>query len=105
MLLGTVNMLSPSRLNVGSPTPNDIDFDIFWTDPYSIIQGTLSGQILMVFVLTAILVSGTMLHLGIMFYEKFGEDPQKRSLLNQVSHKLVSFSYHDYRHSNELVSF
>ena len=74
---------------LGSPNSTTTIIDIYWTDPYSVIQETLWCQILMAVVLLLLLVTGTFLHLGIMFYEKFAEDPQKRSLLNQVLHFLL----------------
>ena len=62
----------------------NITIELHWIDPYSSIQETLLYQIGIAGVIFIILAIGIPLNLGIMVFEKFGDDPQKRSVLNQV---------------------
>jgi hypothetical protein len=55
-----------------------------WTDPYTELQDypKLKAAILTIGIL--ILSIGNLMLYGIVLFERFGGDPQKRSILNQV---------------------
>ena len=62
-----------------------MELEIYWVDPYLTVHQTVWLQILVSIVLVLVLVIGIAMNLGIMVYERFGEDPQKRSIQNQAS--------------------
>ncbi len=54
-----------------------------WTDPYDSLN---DGVKIAIGILVGImLIFGPIMILGMLSFEKYGEDPQKRGLLNQVS--------------------
>jgi hypothetical protein len=53
-------------------------------DPFEAVNGNVIAQIFVVIIGVTIFVLGHIFHIGIIAYEHFGEDPMKRSLLNQV---------------------
>jgi hypothetical protein len=55
-----------------------------FVDPFEAVNKNIIGQIFVVIVGVTIFVFGNIFHIGIIAYEHFGEDPMKRSLLNQV---------------------
>ncbi len=56
---------------------------IAWTDPYNAL-GIWAKVFLGIYVTLCVTV-GTVLHLGMISYERYGQDPQKRSLNSQVN--------------------
>ncbi len=54
-----------------------------WIDPYNLENRKWPKYIIVTFGLTLLLI-GTILQFGIAFFEKYGGDPQKRSVINQV---------------------
>ena len=57
---------------------------LFWTDPYSFLDGLIVAKVFINVLYTTNLLTGTVFYLGIIYHEKYGEDPQKRGVLNQV---------------------
>ncbi len=63
---------------------NITQIDLSWTDPYSILEENPWLKACVGTLLVGALVVGTPLLLGITLFERFGGDPQKRGVLNQV---------------------
>ncbi len=57
---------------------------IHWRDPGRVLDGSPGYKIGFGIVICLQMIAGTMLHLGLIAFEHFGGDPQKRGLLNQV---------------------
>ncbi len=65
-------------LNISQP-------DLDWNDKYDFLRGKPGPKILLAVMVTLSYLIGTFLTLAQIFYEKYGEDPQKSSLVNQVT--------------------
>ncbi len=65
-------------------TLNLTELIVLWTDPYSVLDGQVWIKVLIVVSQSLVLICGTGLYLGLLCHERFGEDPKKRGLLNQV---------------------
>ncbi len=63
---------------------NLTDIDLSWECPYKTLSGNLPAQISIVLAQFGCLIIGTILTIGIISFERYGEDPQKRHILNQV---------------------
>ncbi len=61
------------------------EFEDTFVDPYSLLENQLFVRIGIGVYFSLILTIGTFLHIGIISYEKFGGDPQKRGIQNQVN--------------------
>ncbi len=61
--------------------------DLGWKDPFAALNGFTITKIFIGLLIVGLLVSGTLLYIGITSFEKYGGDPQKRGLFNQVSLK------------------
>jgi hypothetical protein len=59
-------------------------------DPFEAVNGNVIAQIFVVIIGVTIFVVGNIFHIGIFAFEHFGEDPMKRSLLNQVRNIIKS---------------
>ena len=55
-----------------------------WTDHYLQLKGYLTAKILLGLLILFILAGTTVLYGGMVLFEKFGGDSQKRGLLNQI---------------------
>ncbi len=55
-----------------------------WEDRYSYFNNNIFPKIIWVSILTINYLIGSVFMLAIVVHERFGEDPQKRSLVNQV---------------------
>ncbi len=66
--------------------------DLTWSDPFNIFDDYLWIKIIQISVPIMSLVLGNALLLGMISYEKYGEDPQKRGLLNQIFSQLFSLT-------------
>ncbi len=71
-----------------SKAPEFTSINLFWSDPYSVLDGQILAKVIISLLYSANLLFGTILLLGIIYYEKYGEDPQKRSSLNQVNSRV-----------------
>ncbi len=60
------------------------NIDLDWTDPYDQLDGHIAVTVSIVSYQAVCLLLWTIMGLGIVSYERFGEDPQKRGLSNQV---------------------
>ncbi len=58
--------------------------DPSWSDPYRTMDGSPWIKVGVTLAVIVILTSGSMLSLGVALYEKWGGDPHKRGLSNQV---------------------
>ncbi len=63
---------------------NVTDIDLDWTDPYSQLHGKLGGKSAIITYQTVCLLTFTVLGIGMVLFERFGEDSRKRGLGNQV---------------------
>ncbi len=55
-----------------------------FVDPYTLLDGQIVFKAFVGIYYLLSLATGTLLQVGIISYEKFGGDPQKRGLRNQV---------------------
>ncbi len=66
-------------LNVSHP-------DFYWRDKVEFLQNSnIALKMFVTLITTLCYVIGTLVTTAVIFNEKFGEDPQKRSLVNQVT--------------------
>ena len=65
--------------------------DLDWTDPYDQLDGQAGIKLFIVAYQTTCLLLFTVLGLGIVSYERSGQDPQKRGLNNQVSRYFFTY--------------
>ncbi len=71
---------------------NVTDLVLTWSDPFEVFNDYLWIKIIQVAVPTLVLIIGTVLLLGMISYEKYGEDPQKRGLFNQLLSQLFTIT-------------
>ncbi len=76
-------------VTVGRKRLGRMDFDSLdqlarWKDPYDVLDGKVGAKVGIVLFQLIILCFGTMVDLSVIMFERYGEDPQKRGILNQV---------------------
>ncbi len=76
-----------------SKAPEFTTINLFWSDPYNFLDGQILAKVIITLLYSANLLFGTILLLAIIYHEKYGEDPQKRSTLNQVNLKAQNFQH------------
>ncbi len=74
---------------------SDIDMnltclDLTWRDPYNLVSEHVWLKMLLPSLIVIVLMVGTVLHGGIILYERFSGDPRKRGLVNQVSQSVIT---------------
>ncbi len=75
---------------------NLTNLDLDWTDPYNQLNGNHGVKAMIITFQSISLMAWTVLAFGIISHERFGGDPQKRGLLNQVRNILMwLLSWHD----------
>ncbi len=63
---------------------NLTSMDMTWRDPYNLVSEHFWLKIMLPSLIVSVLIVGTVLHGGIILYERFSGDPRKRGLVNQV---------------------
>ena len=71
---------------------NTTDIDLDWSDPFDIFNDYPCIKVIQVVVSIIVLILGTCLLLGMISYEKYGEDPQKRGLFNQILSQIFAMT-------------
>ncbi len=71
---------------------NITDIDLTWSDPANVFSDYMWMKVIQVCVSVLVLILGTALILGMISFEKYGEDPQKRGLLNQLLSQLFAIA-------------
>ncbi len=61
-----------------------------WQDPYAIVYNNLWLKLILGVFVISITITGTLLVMGLISYEKFGGDPQKRGIFNQLIAQMLS---------------
>ena len=64
---------------------NLTEIQLFWTDPYSEFDGYVWLKVSLTACIALFTFLGTVVNCAIICYERNEGDPQKRSLLNQIS--------------------
>ncbi len=62
---------------------NLTEIDLSWIDPYFTLN--LKSKSILASYIVIVLLIGTLLNVGIVSFERYGADPQKRGLTNQVN--------------------
>ena len=63
---------------------NLTDLDLSWQDPYNLVQESMALKITLTSLIIFVLIFGTVCYISLTIYERYGEDSQKRQLVNQV---------------------
>ncbi len=59
--------------------------DLSWQDPYCLLQGHTGAKAAIACFQFGCLILGSFLSIGIIAFERHGQDPKKRGVLNQVA--------------------
>ncbi len=69
------------------PQINVSQVDLNWKDPYEYVYDGFVLRTVLAVLICVVTAIGTILYLGLISFERFGGDPQKRGILNQVGHQ------------------
>ncbi len=75
---------------------NVTNIDLTWQDQFAIFDDYVWMKVIQVIVPIFVLILGTGLLLGMISFEKYGEDPRKRGLFNQLLSQLFSITILSY---------
>ena len=70
---------------------NETELEDVFLDPYTLLEDSTGFKVFSGLYFSIILITGSLLHIGIISYEKFGGDSRKRGIQNQVIKSMQPF--------------
>ncbi len=78
-------MSTPTNISIDMEAVGNVsDIDLKWSDPYKYLDGQIGLKVFLTLYGCFVLSAGTFMSGILICYEKFGGDPMKRGLSNQV---------------------